>query len=198
MDNSVSALSSCSAVKIGETISEETLNVAVLSPVTMIRMQVSGSREVIQHYISSASFPLATPGQFSVKDDIKCHWITPKEWVFESSKTEPNQLIKMLDNDSSSINQMLTNISDSRIVFKISGESVEDYLSIGCALDFTLSGFEVGKSTISRLFSMPALLSRTKEDEFDLIVDRSFASYVEDRLIDSATEFSALAERFLS
>jgi len=191
MDNSINAFSAHSAVNIGELFNEEALKVVISSPVTMVRAQISGSAEVIENYISSASFPLATAGTFNIEGDIKCHWVTPKEWVFESSKIDPYKLIKMLANDFSTINHMLTNISDSRIVFKISGASVEDYLSVGCALDFTLSSFEVGKSTISRFLGMPALLSRTKSHEFDLIVDRSFAAYVKGRLTDSAKEFSA-------
>jgi len=162
-----------------------------LAPISaMVRLQLSGNESTLKNVLSQSKIALPTPGTFAQLGPIRCFWITPKEFVFDSEGENIIGIQSIIDSTlpPSPTNHLITEISDARIVFRVSGAQAEDYLNAGCALDFTLLNFPVGKSTITRFYALPTLIARISDKSFDLIIDRSFAPFMLDRLKDALNE----------
>lgn len=160
----------------------------------MLRLQISGSKDELNILLPQNQFLIPVPKTFTKTSNSRCFWITPNEFVFDSETFTVDKLEAMIrsNTDLSNVNHLITDISDARVVFRLSGARAEDYLSTGSALDFTLLSFPVGSATITRFYALAALIARTGEMEFDIMVDRSLAPFVLDRLKDAYTEFTQI------
>ena len=76
-----------------------------------------------------------------------------------------------------------------RVRIGISGASVEAVLAKGTAVDLAVSNFPVGHSAMTLIGHISALISRTGEDRFELLVLRGFAASLWDELIEMSLEF---------
>lgn len=71
--------------------------------------------------------------------------------------------------------------------FEVSGPDAALLLARLCPLDLHRAKFPAGSAARSLLARVPVLVRRPRDDEaFELLVDRSFAAYAEDWLLDAA------------
>lgn len=76
-----------------------------------------------------------------------------------------------------------------RIRIGISGRAVETVLAKGTAVDLDSVSFSVGKSAMTLIGHISALITRTGPESFEILVLRGFAESLWDELIQMSLEF---------
>ncbi|HTO32421.1 MAG TPA: sarcosine oxidase subunit gamma family protein, partial [Pararhizobium sp.] len=79
--------------------------------------------------------------------------------------------------------------SHGRVRIGISGTAVESVLAKGTAVDLALSQYPVGRSAMTLIGHISALITRTGPNSFELMVLRGFAESLWDELIEMSLEF---------
>ncbi len=79
--------------------------------------------------------------------------------------------------------------SHGRVRIGISGAAVEAVLAKGTAVDLHRSQFPVGRSAMTLIGHISALITRTGETRFEILVLRGFAESLWDELIEMSLEF---------
>ena len=157
----------------------------------LVRLQGPGTDKAFNNSVTEAisvSLPQA-PCTSTGSDELSCLWLNPKEWLLITSEDEENNLVEQLEGCTADYNALVTLNTDSRCGIRIKGEMAEQLLSKGCTLDFHLSGFPVGKCTITRFNSLPVILLREAESRFCFYIDRTLVEHAWHWLADAATEF---------
>lgn len=83
-------------------------------------------------------------------------------------------------------------VSQGRVVFRISGRHVRDALGKGCMLDLHPRAFEQGACAQTAIAKVPAIVHRLPEGEavYDLYAARSYAGSFRHWLIEAAREYT--------
>jgi sarcosine oxidase, subunit gamma len=81
-----------------------------------------------------------------------------------------------------------------RVRIGISGASVEAVLAKGTAVDLDLASFSIGRSVMTLIGHISALITRTGADRFEILVLRGFAESLWDDLIQMSLEFGVDAK----
>ncbi|OBZ92628.1 hypothetical protein ADU59_26280 [Pararhizobium polonicum] len=132
----------------------------------------------------------------AVAGDVSLRFIGPGEWLALSQSETPEELhrnLSLLLAD----NAYIVDQSDGRVVLRLSGPNVRRILAKGIGIDLHPAVFEIGASSNVLCGHISINLSRTGENEFELIVMRSFAESLFDDLrlmgreFDLSVDFSA-------
>lgn len=102
-------------------------------------------------------------------------WLAPGEWLLTSASDE---ILSRLAAALAGTTFHLTDVTQGRSVFAISGEYSRDLIARGCSLDLHPRVFEAGNCAQSLFAQVPALLHRVSEDLFHLYVDTSHEAYL--------------------
>ena len=81
-----------------------------------------------------------------------------------------------------------------RVRIGISGASVEAVLAKGTAVDLDPANFAIGRSAMTLIGHISALITRTGADSFELMVLRGFAENLWDELLQMSLEFGVDAK----
>lgn len=154
------------------------IRLKVLEQIEIVRVQISGSNMAPVLEIKSAienalSCRLPEPGKYSTIDDGRVHWITPKEWWTITSAGKAQAVCECLEG----LPVHTTEIADSRFTVAVSGGAAA-LLAQGCALDLHEDMFSIGSSSVTRLAKIPALITRTDVNCYEVNIDRSYARYL--------------------
>ena len=128
----------------------------------------------------------------SSKEKITSLWLGPNEWLLVSNNPIPKEtniyeLEQVLfDNISKTNLGAITNVTDHFTIFKLSGSNIFEVLSKGCPFDFSSDDFGDNKVVQTLINHVDVSIHRRSENDVDLYVRRSFASYLWDWLKDSA------------
>ncbi len=125
--------------------------------------------------------------------DLVLRWIAPDEWLI----TLPNH--QVFDLETRFRNEMnghysLVNGSGGMTVYKLRGERVVDMLRKSTPVDLHGSVFPVGKVVSTVFAKAGAVIRRTSETEFELVVRRSFADYIWLWIQDASQEYGLAVE----
>lgn len=125
--------------------------------------------------------------------DLVLRWIAPDEWLI----TLPNH--QVFDLETRFRNEMnghysLVNGSGGMTVYKLRGERVVDMLRKSTPVDLHDSVFPVGKVVSTVFAKAGAVIRRTSETEFELVVRRSFADYIWLWIQDASQEYGLAVE----
>lgn len=120
--------------------------------------------------------------------DVQVRWISPNEWLI----SVPGD--KAFDYENSFRDTMVghyavVNGSGGMTLIQLSGNDVVSLLKKCIAVDLHPSEFPVGKVVSTVFAKASAVVHRTEENTFELIVRRSFADYVWLWLQDASREF---------
>ena len=88
----------------------------------------------------------------------------------------------------------MVDVSAGQTLLKLSGEGVETVLKKSSVYDFHARHFSVGHCVQTTFAKATALVSRSADDSFDLVIRRSFADYVARWLLDAGAEFGCRIE----
>jgi sarcosine oxidase subunit gamma len=117
-------------------------------------------------------------------------WLGPDEWLVIAEDEAPEALTSRLCSALGGLHAAVTDVSDARVVFRVSGPAARDLLAKGCSLDLHDRVFGPGACAQTLLARIPVLLHRTGPgDDLDVYVPRSFAEHLRGWLADASLEF---------
>ncbi len=115
-------------------------------------------------------------------------WMSPDELLVIVSYEEAPAKADALSSALSGAHALVTNVSDARAVFRVSGEASRDVLAKLAPVDFSADAFGAGDIRRSRLAQVPAAVWGNDDGSFEVICFRSVAQYVFDVLRISAAK----------
>ncbi len=80
-------------------------------------------------------------------------------------------------------------LSGGQTLVQLSGEAVQMVLKKSSGYDFSVDHFPVGRCVQTTFAKATALVSRTGDDAFDLVIRRSFSDYLFRWIMDAADEY---------
>ncbi|MEY3018732.1 MAG: hypothetical protein RL336_1867 [Pseudomonadota bacterium] len=126
--------------------------------------------------VLGAPLPLS-PLSSVQQGDLVIRWISPDEWLMTLPNTQvfelESQFREKMDGHYS-----LVNGSGGLTVFALRGARVVDMLKKSIPVDLHDTEFPVGKVVSTVFAKTGAVVRRTGETEFELVVRRSFADYI--------------------
>jgi sarcosine oxidase, subunit gamma len=125
--------------------------------------------------------------------DYSIRWISPDEWLIlvpgqEAFDVESKFRDEMVGHYS------LVNSSGGSTVLELSGEHVVDLLKKCTPVDLHIKEFPVGKVVSTVFAKSVAVIRRTDDKRFELVIRRSFADYIWLWLQDASREFGLVIE----
>lgn len=120
--------------------------------------------------------------------DLSLRFVAPGEWLALSQLDTPEILQRNLSLLLAEAAHIVDQ-SDGRVLLRLSGPNVRRILAKGIATDLHPNVFEVGTSSNVLCGHISVNLARTGENEFEIIVMRSFAESLFDDLKTMGREF---------
>ena len=131
----------------------------------------------------------------SVSNDVtRILWVTPDEWLIISSGDMIFD-IEVALRATLTGHYSLVNQSGGQTIIQLSGESARVMLKKSTPLDVHPKAFPVGKAATSVFAKSSALICRTGDMQWQLVVRRSFADYLWRWLLDAGQEFGLTIEK---
>ena len=132
-----------------------------------------------------------TPGWVAASGAIVL-WQAFDEWLLLTAEGAHASLLDHLREALSGRHAALTDVSDLHVAFEITGPLSRELLAKGCAVDLHPREFKTGCCATTAFARVRATLLQLDETpQFQLLVERSYAQYVWDWLVDAAAEFAA-------
>lgn len=116
-------------------------------------------------------------------------WLGPDEQLLLVHQSEWEPTLAALTERLRGYPHSLVDISQRQVALQIDGPLAGELLASGCPLDLHPSAFPVGMCTRTIFAKASVVLWRTAPDTFHIEVWRSFAHYVRQLLIETASEF---------
>ena len=125
-------------------------------------------------------------------DDPRSLWLGPDRWLLISNTTTPDSIVKNCQETLVGILHNAVDYSDALAVLRISGSGAGQVLASGSGIDFRSDKFTVGACCRTQLAHIAAVIVAETAGQFDVYVDRSYGTYLNDWLAD-ASKISAYA-----
>ena len=127
------------------------------------------------------------------KGDVSIRWMSPDEWLI----IVPG--LKAFDVETRFRDEMdghysLVNGSGGSTVLELSGDNVVDMLKKSTPIDLHPSEFPVGKVVSTVFAKSTAVIRRTGEKQFELVIRRSFSDYLWLWIQDASREFGLVVD----
>jgi len=145
------------------------MRVTELDAFTLLHVGTRGDASVMAKTLSTAigTAVAATPGSVTVHGHLAVLWSGPGRWLIHADT--PGWRLGAIDGCA------VTDLSDSRRVFRLSGGGVGDFLAASCPLDLSTPSMPPGTCALTQFDRYSIMLHRRGGDEFDLYVPRSYA-----------------------
>ena len=157
-----------------------------------LRCEPSSPLIAVAQSILGVALPLS-PLTSVEQGDFVVRWIAPDEWLISL----PNDLVFDLETRFRAEikgHHSLVNGSGGMTVYKLRGKHVVDMLKKSTPVDLHDSEFPVGKVVSTVFAKAGAVIRRTGESEFELVVRRSFADYIWLWIQDASQEYGLAVE----
>lgn len=122
------------------------------------------------------------------KGGVSVRWISPDEWLVVLPGEQAYEVEKGL-RDAIEGHFSVVNGSGGQTIIELSGPNARDVLKKSMPLDIHPSQFPVGKVAGTVFAKSTALVRRTGEESWELVVRRSFADYIWLWLQDASHEY---------
>ena len=133
---------------------------------------------------------LPEPNRAAGKDGVGVLWLGPDEWLVTCTADHEAELVHSLGNALAGIHAAVTDVTDSRTVFRVSGPGAREVLAKGCTLDLHPRAFAAGHVAQSTLAKADVILHQADDapdgPAYEVYVLRSFADYLWRWLEDAA------------
>jgi len=106
-------------------------------------------------------------------------------WWISAGSTSMLRLARELPASAGTV----TVLSASRVRIRITGPKARDVLAQGIALDLHPAAFQLGRSAQTGLHHTGVFLERVGDDSYEIYVQRTYAEWIWDWLIDAALPF---------
>ena len=134
------------------------------------------------------------------KGQVSALWCGPDAWLLTCPYGDVALFMTSLREALGDVHAALTEVSDGRVVLRVSGPNAREVLAQGCPLDLHPRAFAPGSVAGSVLAKTEVLLHLVGEEEvggpvFDLYVGRSFVHYLWAWLTEAGLEYGVQVER---
>ncbi len=120
-------------------------------------------------------------------------WLGPDEWLLVGSRELGISMALSLRQTLNPQDAAVTEIGSGQTIIRLHGSATSDLLARGCMLDLSATAFSPGVCAQTVLARVPVLLvSIDLEPTIDLIVRRSFATYLWAWIQDAGREFGLM------
>lgn len=116
-------------------------------------------------------------------------WISPDEWLVTMAGGTGFALEQQLRDAIGDTHFAIVNVSGGQTVITVEGADAEEMLKKCTPYDIHISHMPIGKVVTSLFGKSQAVIRRTGEQEFELVIRRSFADYCWLWLQDACAEF---------
>lgn len=115
-------------------------------------------------------------------------WMSPDELLLWMPYAEAEAAVQSFDEATEGTHALAVNVSDARVVFRVSGAKARQILSKGAPVDLTPMAFGIGDYRRTRIGLVAAAFVMTDDapDTFEIVCFRSYAEYVWHWLHDAA------------
>ena len=116
-------------------------------------------------------------------------WLGPDQWLILLPAGDAGALARDLAGHAASV----VDVSDLRAVFELAGPRARDVLRKGCAIDLHPRVFGPGDCALTALARVRVALCQVDERPgYRILIERSYAVYLWDWLIDAMAEFGGV------
>ncbi len=140
-----------------------------ISGFTLFHVMTRGDCKVAAELLSAGldvELPLTPNTTSSNLQDVKAIWFGPGRWLVRSPATQWGQ--------EDVPGCFVTEVSDSRRLFRLSGSGVRDRLATGCPLDLSDGAMPPGTCGMTHFDQLPILLCCNDSDSYELYIERSY------------------------
>ena len=157
-----------------------------------LRCEPSSPLTPVAQSILGVALPLS-PLTSVEQGDLVVRWIGPDEWLISLPNDQVFDLETRFRAEMTG-HHSLVNGSGGMTVYKLRGKHVVDMLKKSTPVDLHDSEFPVGKVVSTVFAKAGAVIRRTGESEFELVVRRSFADYIWLWIQDASQEYGLAVE----
>lgn len=154
------------------------------------KIENSGFTQGVESVLKMA---LPTRLQMVEKDGVSIRWISPDEWLVvvpgDQTFTIESELVAAVQGHCA-----IVNVSGGQTILQLSGSEVQSVLQKSLPLDIHRSVFPVGKVASTVFAKTQTVIARTAENEWQLVIRRSFSDYVWLWLQDCCAPLSLVVE----
>ena len=146
------------------------MNVVELEKFTLLHVATRGDTRAVASVLSTRLGTVigASPGNVAAHaDGTTVLWFGPGRWLIHAPA--PGFRLEPLDGCA------VTDLSDSRRIFRLSGDDVCHYLAASCPLDLSETTMPAGSCALTQFDRFSILLYRQAPETFDIYVERSYA-----------------------
>lgn len=129
--------------------------------------------------------PLASSGTAS-SGDPQSLWLGPDRWLLVSDSITPDSIIRKCNDSLGEILHNAVDYSAGLTVMRVAGPDSWCLLAAGSSVDFRREKFPVLSCCRTRLANVAAVIVAASPLCFDLYVDRSYGTYLNEWLCDSS------------
>jgi sarcosine oxidase subunit gamma len=116
--------------------------------------------------------------------DPRSLWLGPDHWLLVSNSKTADSIIGHCEETLAEVLHNAVDYSAALAVFRISGPSARQLLAAGSGIDVRPDKFPAGTCCRTFLAQIAAVIVAEDTEQFDILVDRSFGSYLNDWIAD--------------
>ncbi len=120
--------------------------------------------------------------------DPKACWLGPDQWLLTSDLRSATDIIKEIG--AALVDQLhaATDMSSQNMCFSLRGQAARTILAMGCGIDMHRSTFKSGECIRTHFANVALFMVAVDDNEFDLYVDRSYAQYLQDWIVNAGED----------
>ncbi len=128
------------------------------------------------------------PAQYREIDGNRIFCISPDEWLVVLPQEDVAQTEIALRKQLTG-HYALVDVSGGYTLITLNGSAAEQVLKKSAVYDFHRRNFPIGRSVQTLFAAATALISRTGDESFDLVIRRSFADHIARWIVDAGAEY---------
>ena len=140
---------------------------------------------------SAQALGLPTAPLTSRPGDPTALWLAPDQWLLTSSTERAEALVGRIERSLGDRLHLATDASDALACFVVSGPDARGLLAMGSGVDFHERAFVPRQCVRTKFARIAVVVHCVEVDQFELIVDRSVAHYLEEWLRRAITDAAA-------
>lgn len=158
------------------------VSIEPIDKLSIVSLKVSRKSLDIARDILRLAPPLCVAG-----GDPRSLWLGPDRWLLVSDSMTADAIVRSCGESLPGILHNAVDYSAALTAFRISGPRVRDLLASGCGIDFRAKQFPAGNCCRTRIAQIAAVIVAETHERFDVYVDRSYGTYMNDWLADAAS-----------
>ncbi len=115
-------------------------------------------------------------------------WISPDQWLLVGESGSADDLVARCATELAGILHNATDSSDALTCISIGGAGARELLAMLSGIDFDASRFSAGQCVRTRMAKVAVLVRALTGDRFELFIDRSVGTYLEQWLRHAAQD----------